>query len=93
MWHFATVALISIDSNPLILSLEGYSERSILLRYGLDQKDSDAVTFETGVPSGWFPLIEGYETLPILTDELIDIPAGLLNICNSMITGVSHQTI
>jgi hypothetical protein len=62
-------------------SIEGYCERLIFEAYGLDAEDTAAVLAETGTPAGWFPLVEGYDALPDLPEELgdrVELPGGFI---------------
>ncbi len=42
--------------------------------YRLDKEDVAAVLAETGIPSGWYPLINDYEAIPSLPDNLQRLP-------------------
>ena len=55
--HFALRASVYLHS------FEAASEWQIATSYGLDETDIQCITDETGTPSGWFPLIEGYDNL------------------------------
>ncbi|MEW6746508.1 MAG: hypothetical protein AB1486_27525 [Planctomycetota bacterium] len=57
-------------------SLEGSLERLIVRAYGLNDTDTERVVGETGTPSGWFPLLRGYEALPTLATGIADLPEG-----------------
>ncbi len=57
----------------ILHTLEGLNEKLVSQAYGLDGNDIQAILEETGTPVGWFPLIRGYDTLPILSTN-IDLP-------------------
>ncbi len=44
-------------------TLEGMNEREVFAAYGVAGSDMQAVLDETGIPAGWFPLIQGYDAL------------------------------
>ncbi len=54
------------------LTVEGYLEQILIQRLEL-QEDAKYIYGDTGYPSGWHPLISGYNTLPDLPAEL-DLP-------------------
>lgn len=58
-------------------TLEARSEREVFSAYGIADADLQAVVDETGTPAGWFPLIAGYDQVPLLSSGL-EIPAGFL---------------
>jgi hypothetical protein len=58
----------------LLHFLEGLNEQIVSDIYELDEEDNQVIRQETGVPAGWYPLIAGYDTLPILPANL-DLPA------------------
>ena len=65
-------------SVSLLLTFEGYCEKSVFPMYDLDENDTDAVIAETGTPAGWFPMIQRYDVLPPLPEGLPEIPADVL---------------
>ncbi len=48
----------------LLHSVEGASEREVFRSFGIVDDDLASVLAETGVPAGWFPLIEENDALP-----------------------------
>ena len=53
--------------------IEGIIERVVCQAYGLSDNTIQTIINGTGTPAGWFPLIKGYDTLPILPIGL-DLP-------------------
>ena len=51
-------------------------EAQVAAAYGFDDEDIAAIVRETGLPSGWLPLVVGYDELPRTSDDLI-LPDGL----------------
>jgi hypothetical protein len=51
-------------------AIEGISERDVFQAYGVVGDDLQAAFDETGTPTGWFPLIAGYDDLPQLHSGL-----------------------
>jgi hypothetical protein len=51
-------------AQALLHSLEGLNERLVFDAFGLDPLDASAVLDETGTPSGWYPLVMEYDTIP-----------------------------
>ncbi|KKL08820.1 hypothetical protein LCGC14_2572040, partial [marine sediment metagenome] len=60
--------------SSILHTIEGISESLIFDKYGLSEKDIAAVLDETGTPAGWYPLIQGYEAIPSLPDDLAQLP-------------------
>jgi methylase of polypeptide subunit release factors len=60
--------------SSLLHTLEGTLETYATHLYRLSSKDVDAIIAETGTPAGWYPLITGYDTLPVLPDDLDLLP-------------------
>jgi len=58
----------------ILHTIEGVSEHTVFAIYCVAGDDLQAVLDETGAPAGWFPLVDGYDTLPPLPDDLPDIP-------------------
>jgi len=50
--------------------IEGIIERVVCQAYGLSDDTIQTIIDGTGMPAGWFPLITGYDTLPILPTGL-----------------------
>lgn len=48
----------------LLHTLEGYNETIVNGYYQISSSAVDALIEETGLPSGWYPLIQDYDTLP-----------------------------
>lgn len=55
-------------------TLEGILEGLLFRVYNLDKDDTNEILNETGSPTGWFPMIQGYDTLPPLAGGLPEIP-------------------
>lgn len=69
---FDTTKLVSLNSQlagyyPLasvLHTIEGFSERVIFDTYELNEGDKFAILLETGMPSGWLPLVPNYDAFP-----------------------------
>jgi hypothetical protein len=60
-----------LQVSSLLHTLEGILETYATLLYRLSPRDVDTIIAETGTPAGWYPLINGYDTLPTLPDNLV----------------------
>lgn len=58
----------------ILNTLEGINEKLVFDSYKLDAGDISTVLQETGTPVGWFPLIHGYDTVPILLNDFLTLP-------------------
>jgi hypothetical protein len=67
----------------LLHTIEGWNEVLACESYALDADDIRSVTAEVGVPSGWHPLISGYDMLPPLPDGG-DLPDDLMHYFSSI---------
>jgi hypothetical protein len=65
------VTLIHVQS--ILHALEAFAEFLGFTAFDLDSFERETVLNETGIPAGWFPLIAGYDALPLLPAEL-DLP-------------------
>jgi len=54
----------------LLHTVEGLLERTVFDVYELSDKEIPEITASLSQPSGWYPLIAGYEVLPELPEEL-----------------------
>jgi len=54
----------------MLHSIEGFNEQLVSDSYELSEEDIQAILDETGTPAGWYPLVTGYHTLPILPIDL-----------------------
>ncbi len=58
----------SLEHQELIAALlhtqEGHIEQIVSTLFSLSSDDEQAVMSETGKPSGWYPLVSGYDALP-----------------------------
>jgi len=61
----------------LLHTLEGIAEQLLFSLYGLSDDDLAAVLEDTGTPSGWFPLVIGFEQLPSIPEGLPALPYEL----------------
>jgi hypothetical protein len=70
-----------INPYPVLLTLESFLEKVVFKAYELKEEDSNIIYAETGTPSGFLPLILGYDSLPPLTNDLnlISLPQELLD--------------
>ncbi|MFH1983213.1 MAG: BREX-1 system adenine-specific DNA-methyltransferase PglX [Pseudomonadota bacterium] len=66
------------ESNALLHLVESCIEMQIVTNYALDTDAIALITDETGLPSGWFPLIQGYDALPPLPEGLPEIPQEVI---------------
>ena len=55
------------------LHIEGWIDRIVFDIFSLDKMDIKAVIEETGTPSGWLPLVSGYDSVP-----RVDLPPDTL---------------
>jgi SAM-dependent methyltransferase len=53
-----------IGEQAVLHTLEGILERIVFDAYGIDGEDRQAILQETGVPTGWLPILEGYDAFP-----------------------------
>jgi hypothetical protein len=58
----------------LMHTIEGVCERLVCDGFGLDKDDVSAVLDETGTPSGWLPLLIGYEGMPSVSADMPPLP-------------------
>jgi len=68
--------LLCFDS--LLLLAEGVIEQIVANSHDLNTNEIRELVIETGTPADWVPLIEGYDTLPPLPQDLPDIPPEVL---------------
>lgn len=74
------------DSNDFHLaailhSLEGIIETAVFSLFALDEDDTGSVLDETGTPSGWFPLLAGYDMVSaFLNDASEAVTAALTSL-------------
>jgi hypothetical protein len=60
----------------LLHAHEGLNERLVCDYYGLAEDNVQAILDETGMPAGWYPLLEGYDALPPSPDG-VPVPSQL----------------
>ncbi len=60
-------------------TIEAVCEKLLINAYSLDEEDTAAVMAETGEPSGWFPLIRGYDTIPEVPQGIFNLPEEIMN--------------
>jgi hypothetical protein len=60
--------------SALLHTVEGVIERQVCTAYSLSSNALQAIISETGIPTGWYPLVTNYSTLPTLPNN-IDLPA------------------
>ncbi|EJG07277.1 hypothetical protein Metli_1322 [Methanofollis liminatans DSM 4140] len=64
--------------DAILHTIEGFNETKLLGVLDL-QNIKDQIYTETGLPSGWHPLIAAYDALPPLPDGLPEIPQEVLD--------------
>jgi nucleotide-binding universal stress UspA family protein/SAM-dependent methyltransferase len=60
-----------------LLSIEGYCEEQTCRAYDLANEDINAVMDETGIPAAWFPLVAGFDTATVISQQSIILPKKL----------------
>jgi len=65
-------------NSSLLHAIEGLNEILINQHYGLTKEDLDLIISETGIPAGWFPLIDGYDFLASFPPELSGLESELI---------------
>lgn len=58
-------------------SIEGLIDRALFKAYGVYDDELGTVIEETGTPSGWFRVLDGYNNLPPMSEEP-PVPADIL---------------
>jgi hypothetical protein len=66
-------------SSALIHSIEGYCEAEVFNLFKISRDDLNKIINETGKPSGWFPLIIGYDILPSDIEQQSQIPSEVIS--------------
>jgi len=49
----------------LLLGVEGVCEASVFKSFNLGEAEIEQTISETGCPAGWFPLVGGYDRIPL----------------------------
>lgn len=73
-----------ISAGVLLAVLEGQNERNVFNRYSADAQFISDVVSETGMPVGWYPLIQDY-------DELFPIPGCFSELPQDILTSLSSH--
>ncbi len=67
------IRFLSYSVEAVLHSLEGLNELLVFDAYALTQNDVQSIVEETGTPAGWYPLVDKYDNLPALPND-IDLP-------------------
>ena len=70
---FQVGKVLEFDPWPTLLTFEAMLEKVVFGAFGINDLESSTVIDETGILSGWYPLVSGYDTLPPLPVNL-DLP-------------------
>lgn len=89
----------SLLRNSIILFTESNSEKFVLEYYRLSESEIKGIFSETGIPTGFRPLISSYETLPSPKDEFSQIPIELdkyqnherINLTSDELIGIKNR--
>lgn len=57
---------------PILLSAEAHIENQVFQAVGIVAHDVDLILAETGIPSGWYPLLKGYDETAALLHTISD---------------------
>lgn len=63
----------------ILSQTEGLIDTNIFNYYNLDKASITLILEETGTPSGWFPLIHNYDSLPTIPADLSELPPDVLD--------------
>jgi len=71
-----------IQTSSLLHSIEGIGDRLTYKAYELTDSLNTLSVENTGTPSGWYPIIRGYDKIPPLRNGIPQIPPKLLDLQN-----------
>ena len=74
-----SVEKVVTETQAVLCAVEGISENLVFNSYDLGTDDVDTIVNEVGIPAGWFPLIQGYDSLPPLPDGLPKLPPEIID--------------